>query len=189
MKVLILAMLLTVSAWAAPQAKVPKSALPPVPLQMSAPKLSSSVNMACVNARPYTEVSANWDPAVGLTLNVISEGGIETIPLYDGLVTKGTLDFLTYQAEDLKSMPRISKIFWSADKCKVKTEKKPWLIECGGVTEKKSDFPYDSTTLFTYNITQESATQIYEMFKVSWSVTTDSTTYFLAFVFDPKSCF
>lgn len=116
-----------------------------------------------------------------------SARGIDGWPLYQGVVTKDVLKFLEFELEDLKNLPWHVELHWPKKSCKINADG-PFFAECFGTATPRLDFPYESNSLVIYRVNEKSPSGDYNSYRLSWGLTTESTTYFLGFSFYDPLC-
>ncbi len=147
---------------------------------------NASSGLHCFDRGTQIEVIVR-NQSEGLDFFAWSAKGIEGWPLYQGVVTKDALRFIQFQLEDLKDMPWHVQLRWPKGSCKVTTEGL-FLAECFGPSTALVEFPYESNSLVIYRVQDSSVSNEYKSYRLSWSVTTPATTYFLGFVFYDPLC-
>ena len=146
-------------------------------------------NLNCFQRRPYLQMTMKWDEAGGFHLALLSQEGIEGLPLFNGVVTSYNLNYLRQQKEDLRDWPALVSLSWAPGECK-KSDKDQWVVECSGpaAAENPAEWPYTTSTFFAYQRTQAGVSGESVSRAMTWAAESQGNTYFLGFNFMSNMC-
>ncbi len=153
----------------------------------AAGRIAATLN--CFQRRPFLQMTMKWDESGGFHLALLSQEGIDGMPLFNGIVTSYNLNFLRLQKEDLKDWPALVSLSWAPGECK-KSDTDPWVVECSGpgVPDDPSAWPYATSTFFAYRRTQIGVGGESGSRAMTWAVESQGNTYFLGFNFMSNMC-
>jgi hypothetical protein len=148
----------------------------------------ASEYLLCRQLRPFLDLYVFLQDNGDINVQVYSSEGINSLPLYRGVVTTQNLPFINYQISDLKDFPQMHKMSWFKEDCKYVKEDFFLVFKCQGEAATEEGYPYKnygvSTTIEkVFGIGEQHLRLIFR-----WPLTTESTTYFLEMVFFPEQC-
>ena len=115
--------------------------------------------------------------------------GSDDFPLFEGVVTKLTLPVIDIARDQLSSLDEEVLVSWPIEKCEF-NDNDPLIMQCGG----RAEFHYPkntnltSYTFITSRVTEESLTNVFNIFKIRWGIDSPDFHHSLAMPFDPNLC-
>lgn len=124
-----------------------------------------------------------------LVLRYLNQAGSDDFPIFEGIVTRRSLGYISMAEEELRELDQEVVVSWPIKKCQFNPEK-PQLVSCDGegLLQVPQGAKIKSLGFSTGIVKEERRTQVFESLKLRWTLEGEGLIHLIAMTFDPKAC-